>query len=190
MSDANPFDFLESAPGSLTSGEPANPSSDGISRDGKLLMVRKNAHQPERCIVCNAPSDDRRTFQFSKSNFNSILLTVLGSFGATAAKELYVIRAGICRRHERLANIRTWVCGSLWVLAIALCVFSDKVGLPEPAPAVLAVAGLVLIVVALLAGSRSRLVKLARAEASHLWLRVGPDYLGSFPERIRPRGKR
>ena len=83
---------------------PPRESLGDIWRDGRLLVVSKDAVLPERCVKCNAPDEGRRLMQSLSwidptcNQLPTAVLLIVYFFVRQRAK----IEFGICRRHRRL----------------------------------------------------------------------------------------
>jgi hypothetical protein len=75
-------------------------------RDGKVLVLRKDARFPDRCIKCNAPSvAPKRRYRLSwhSSGLYLLLLLALLLYVIVAAivRKTAVVHVGLCERHQK-----------------------------------------------------------------------------------------
>ena len=104
MSDFNPY----AAPKTdLVADGPSPEDTDDIWRDGKLLVFRKGAVLPDRCLKCNEPAGGYRfTRNVSWHEPNWIILILLGPLiyiiVALCIRKQAKVSAGLCERHRRL----------------------------------------------------------------------------------------
>jgi hypothetical protein len=163
---------------------PAEPSP--AWRDGILLVVRKGAELPDRCLRCNAPAEGYR-FSRSLSWLNSLwLLTILISpliliivyFGLRKRGRVTV---GLCTHHQNVRR-RATALGLLIVLA-GVGLIAAGAARPGLAPG-LESAGILLVVLGMIGGMvGSRVLVPRRIDKHFIWLgRVSPEFLAAYPE--------
>ncbi len=157
-------------------------------RDGNMLMVRKGAVLPDRCLKCNAPAEGyqfTRTISWITPWWFLLLLIALLLF----VLAYYVFRwqgkvtVGLCPRH-RTNRVRAVVLGWLTTLVGAgLVPVSTMVPKLE---SIALVAGPLLVIFGVLGGMLgSRVLVAKRIDKNFIWLgSVSPDYLETFPDRI------
>lgn len=154
-------------------------------REGKILVMRKDGHFPDRCIKCNAPSvAPRRRYRLSWHSpwlYVLILLAILlYAIVAAIVRKTAVVHVGLCERHQKRV---LWgrIIGWGGLVVEVLLVWA-ALATQEPGYGLLALAlalpwmigGLVI----------SRLVLPQRIDDKIVRLKgCGPDFLASLPER-------
>jgi hypothetical protein len=183
MDEINPF-----APPKSAELEEARRFDENMAwRDGKLLMVRKDAVLPDRCLKCNEPAEG---YQFKRSLAWAspwYALLILIHFLVYIVVYLIVsqrgkVTAGVCRLHRK-KRARAIIIG--WLVALAgFASFFGAAVVPNNLLAVPIIVGFVLIVAGLIIGMfRSRILIAARIDKHFIWLsKVSPIYLATFPE--------
>ena len=182
MSAFNPY----SPPRTKTAGLPGDLyEGEGLWREGRLLLVRKGAEFPDRCLRCNAPAEGHR-FERKLSwhrpswylliLFNLIIYVVVALCVRWTAR----ISAPICPVHlakRRIAIFFGWA-GSL--AGIALIVL----GVNDPDYEICAGIGGILFLVSLLVGViKSQLLVPQQIDEHFIWLKkVSPEFLRTLPE--------
>jgi len=167
-------------------------------RDGKLLMARKGAVLPDRCLKCNAPAEG---YQFHRKLYwhNPFWILVFLLSPLLFVIVYFIVRwqgsitVGLCPRHR---SRRARVIGISWLIAltgigslIGGLVISDNrtptiLGIAtEVLIPILIVGGLLLLVVSLIGGVfGSRVLIPSRIDKNFIWLtKVSPAYLATFP---------
>jgi hypothetical protein len=161
-----------------------------IWRDGKLLVMRKGAELPYRCIKTNAPADVwlKRELSWAPWWVLALLLMSLpiGLIAYLLAGKRARIRVGLCER-RRAARVRAiWIAWLLALLGIGLMicggVFADQQ--PNLPLVYLFPAGFLSLLVGLLMGATlPHVVRAAKITDDYVWLKgAHPDYLAALPE--------
>lgn len=154
-------------------------------REGKVLVFRKDAHFPNRCIKCNAPSvEPKRRYRLSWHSpwiYLLILLAILiYAIVAAIVRKTATIHVGLCARHQKRVmwgRIIGW--GGL-VLEIALVWAATSTPYE-----IFGIAAFILVLPWLLASIWvNRLVLPERIDERFVRLKgCGPEFLRSLPER-------
>ena len=162
-------------------------SSSDAWRDGKMLVVRKEAELPDRCLKCAAPA---RGYRFSRSlSWHKPVwaLTFLISPILYALVYLFVrwrarVTVGLCPRHRR-NRARAIALGWLVALTGLGSIMAAETLFDSLRPIALN-AGIVLLPVGMICGVVGSQVLVPRRIDKHfVWLsRVSPDYLAAFPD--------
>ncbi len=153
-------------------------------RDGKVLVVPRNEGLPERCVKCNAPAtmDKPRTFTWHSSGWYLLILIglILYVIIAVIVRKKVKLELGLCDLHRQRRR-------TLNLTALGLLVFGC-VGLfggihyeYEPLGWSAALALLVSVIVALVAGNTMSPVRIDDSEAR--FRGCGAAFLDSLPER-------
>ena len=154
-------------------------------RDGKVLVLRKDAHFPDRCIKCNAPSvAPKRRYRLTWHSSGLYLLLLLAVLiyviVAALVRKTAVVHVGLCARHQKRVlwgRIIGW--GGL-VLEVLL-VWAAQTTPYE----IFGIAAFLLVLPWLLATIWvNRIVLVQRIDDRYVRLKgCGPEFLRSLPER-------
>jgi hypothetical protein len=160
--------------------------SQGVWRDGKLLMMTKTATLPPRCTRCNAPTEDRLKRKLSWHAPGWYLLlpasVLIYVIVALIIRETATIEVGYCAVHRRKRR-RAIAIG--WLVALAGLVLAlVATNFPRSEP-LLVVIGILMMLVGLIYGVvGSQVVSPKRIDKRFVWLKqVSPDYLAELPVR-------
>src|SRR6266496_290448 len=151
----------------------------GYWRDGKRVVLDRNAVLPDRCIKCNEPANgDRRMVKLSYVPTSRELM--FGAWAYLSAKRAQ-IEIGLCEQHRRSRAV-TVALGSLAVILASIIVFTQVRATDITLP-LLATAGLIGGVIGLIyAAVAGRLVRAAKITDTHIWLKgAGEPFLASLP---------
>jgi hypothetical protein len=150
----------------------------GYWRDGKRVVMDRNAVLPDRCFKCDEPADGyRRATTLTHVPTGTELM--VGAIAYAFAKRA-PIEIGLCGRHRRSkANV---ALVSLAVLLSSIFVFT-QVRATELVLPLLATVGLIGGVIGLLyAFVGTRVVRATRITDTHIWLKgAGEPFLASLP---------
>ena len=154
-------------------------------RDGKVLVLRKDAHFPDRCIKCNAPSvAPKRRYRLTWHSSGLYLLLLLAVLiyviVAALVRKTAVVHVGLCERHQKRVlwgRIIGWGGLALEVLLVwaALATPYDLCGIVA-----------FLLVIPWLVASLvvNRIVLAERIDDRIVRLKgCGPEFLRALPER-------
>ncbi|MFM8289614.1 MAG: hypothetical protein ACKOGA_23235, partial [Planctomycetaceae bacterium] len=162
----------------------------GIWREGRLLVMRKDAELPYRCIKTNTPADVwlKRDLSWAPWWVLALLLMSLpiGLIAYLLAGKRAKIRIGLCEQ-RRAARVRAiWLAWLLALLGIGLFIVGGVSADAQPnTPLVYLIpAGILSLLIALLMGATlPHVVRAQKISKEHIWLKgVHPDYLAEFPE--------
>jgi hypothetical protein len=163
----------------------------GIWREGKFLVMHKNAVLPDRCVKCNQPAHGRLKRSLSYHH-PALYLLILASIWIYIIVALIVrhtakIEIGLCERHRskrRRAIAMSWL---LAVGGIAAIIFGGILS-ERPGPTPWFVPTLLLGgIFAFLGGLIYAAVVVPpvaphKIDKEYVWLKkVGPDFLATFP---------
>lgn len=161
-----------------------------IWRDGKLLVMRKGAELPYRCIKTNAPADVWLKRDLSWAPLWVLVMLALslpiGLVCYLIVGKRAKIRIGLCEQ-RRAARIRAiCVAWGLVLLGVGLLFYglASANGVPASPLWWLVPAGGLTIGAGVIVGmSLPGVIVTRRISENHIWLKgVHPDYLASFPE--------
>jgi hypothetical protein len=190
MDDINPY----APPTSAELEEGLRFDFDDIAwRDGKLLMVRKDAILPDRCVKCNEPAEG---YQFKRSltwanPWYAVLIVVsplLYILVYLILSKKGKVTAGVCRLHRK--KRRTAILSG-WLTALAgIGSFFFAAVVPNDMAAYPVIGGFLLLLTGLLGGVfGSRIFVPQRIDKHFIWLnKLSPAYLLTFPDSKAERG--
>ena len=169
--------------------------SEGIWRQGALLVVHKNARWPDRCVKTNQPAEGHSVKICLRWHHPAIYLIILAGLlpyviVALIVQKTAVFHAGMApdvhRRYrllKTLAAIALLAAGILFVFAIARFEYYDSIGRPERA-SIMLLSSLVLFIVGLVVlAVFGYPLRPAKIEGPYVWLKgVHPEFVASFPD--------
>lgn len=166
---------------------PADPSA--AYRDRKMLVARKGAVLPDRCLKCNAPAEG---FRFNRSlSWHRPIWFVLLLNGLFLYLVVYFlvrwrgsVTVGLCP-HHRQRRMRAIAIGWLLILAgtgIAIA----AAAVPSNLAPILVVSGIVVLLGGITSGMLgSQVLVPKRIDKNYIWLsHVSPDYLADLPDWV------
>lgn len=182
MEDVNPY----AAPRhDLPLDALADEPGDRVWRDGNLLVIRKGAVLPDRCVKCNAPAEGGRLkVKLQCDGPIEVLGVRLPHMQRHAAK----IEVCLCREHRRRRRIAVacgaflFVVGAGATLIFVVGLFARPVAPPQPP-----VWPMALLMILLVASTVNELlfvrpVAPQKIDHDYVWLKkVDPGYLAQFP---------
>jgi hypothetical protein len=183
MDEFNPYAPPKSA--ALDDGRIAD--ANVAWRDGKMLMVRKDAILPDRCLKCNEPAEGfrfKRSLTWASPYYALLILVnlILYILVYVVVSRRGKVTVGVCPAHRR-KRLRAILAG--WLAALAgIGSFVVAAFVPDKMVAIPIIAGAVLIFAGLIGGMNgSRILVTARIDKHFIWLRkVSPAYLATFPD--------
>jgi hypothetical protein len=182
---------------------------EGVWRDGPLLVVRKGASLPDRCVVCDAPANGGRrsmTFYWSpkwlayrhlvkgwQSEALKSVLWLLIFVETLFTHRSANVQVGICRRCRLVRQIWLTIFAMIFLLGLALVIreftsFGSQFFLDHPTLAAdSAIFGMLSLIVGacgfLYLLTAGRLLKPERIDDHYGWYRgASPAYLARLPE--------
>ena len=184
--DHNPYAPPRAVLGSEEAPRTRQPqgSNEGVTAwqdDGRIVMPATGGELPDRCVVCNKPTDFKRTTRFHWHPQGYYVLLFAGWVGYLFA--LYFVRRravvdlGLCAEHEarrKSGQMLTLAGVGAGLFLVLLRRFIDE-------PVVLSLMALTMIVTLVLGYSRSRVARVWRIDESHVWLNAGPAFVRSLP---------
>jgi hypothetical protein len=168
-------------------------------RDGKALVVRREAELLDRCLKCAAPTDGYRD-RFSRTVswhrriwfvlvFISWPLYLIAYYFVRHRTRLTVALCPLHRRKRAQAITIAWLCAIMGVGSMILAgMISDPGSGSQPLVGIAIIAGLVLLFVGIIIGAVGSQVLIPKRIDKHfVWLsRVSPDYLARLPDWNAP----
>lgn len=168
-------------------------------RDGKTLVVRREAKLLDRCLKCAAPThgyQDRfsRTVSWHRPIwfilvFFSWPLYLLAYFIVRQRTRLTVALCPLHRRKRARAITVAWLCMIMGVGSMIVGGASSEPGtVSKPLAGITFLTGLVLILAGVVIGAvGSQVLVPKRIDKHFVWLsRVSPDYLATLPDWNAP----
>jgi hypothetical protein len=173
-------------------GEASNRRID-VFREGKLLVMRKNAILPDRCVKSNEPAAGkiRRNLSWHPSYvyFIIILNIIIYAIVASLVSKKATVYIGLSEtwiRKRRNAILIGWMLPLLGVVlfVISLIILTEPHGNTDPVFGFGILGSIVLILGGAIYGIiASQLVSPTRITDRFVWLRgVHPEYIESLPE--------
>lgn len=150
--------------------------------DGRIVMPAFGGELPDRCVVCNTPTDYKRktTFQWHSPGYYFLICVgwVVYLIALFIVRKTATVYLGLCDEHEarRKSGVTiTWIGVGLGVLLLIVGGNVDSPGLM-----LFAAAGML---VALIVGAqRTRVARVWKIDESHIWLTAGPEFVRSLPD--------
>ena len=163
------------------------PTSEGVWQSGDLLVIRRGAEVPDRCIKTNQPAHGKRfkaTLYWHHPAINFLLISpMLYVILAIAANKKAIVYLGVT---EEVLKKRKRAILSGWGTGIAGIVlfFSSFSVESESVMGVLISLSLILMLGGLIVGiTKGYLIKATRIEYEYVWIRgVSKEYLAFLPE--------
>lgn len=184
--DFNPYQ----APKTKSSLAPLPPGA-GLWREGNLLVMRKDAELPDRCVRCNAPADGyrlKRNLSWHHPAFYLIVLFNLLIYVIVAliVRKTAKIYVGLCEEHRRKRTRTILTAWFFSLLGIALIVAAIAYSGPQASPSlgILALVGLLMWLGFMIWGAATAPpVAPVKIDHQFVWLKkVSPLFLDTLPE--------
>ena len=163
-------------------------NSEDIWRAGNLLVMRRDAQLPDRCIKTNQPANGKRfkatLYWHHPAIYLLILINLLVyAIVAIIVRKKAVVYVGVTERTlqaRRKAILWGWVSG---IAGFILFVFAASLQ-SESAMLGLLLLGAALILGGLIVGTaKATLVRVERIEDEYIWIRgVTREYLARLPQ--------
>lgn len=166
----------------------------GVWRDGKRLVMSKNADLPYRCVKTNEPAETllRRKLSWHSplvflSIFAGLLIYVVLALVTSKKADIRVPITHRIVNRRTLAIAAGWLSGlgGLTVIILACILLSDSQDpMWRSALPIIIIGGILFILVsAIVSAMIASIVRPTRITDSHVWLKgVHPDYLGDLPQ--------
>ena len=164
-------------------------SAQNVWRDGKWLVMDRNASLPQRCVKCNAPADEptkaRKLYWHHPAIYLLILLQVIiYLIVALVTRKQIEVRPGLCGEHKGKRRNALYVtfCG---LAASVLLPFaaSHTVDDPDALPATISISVFMFLGFAIYGIYASRIVYAKKIDVDEARLGgCGEEYLASLPD--------
>lgn len=171
-------------------------------RDGPYLVLRrKGADLPDRCIICDEQAIGRplRFTVRERMPDSAVIVGILFALPLLLAYYSFLEKArlkpGLCAYHHAMEQKSRLVCLSLLLAGIALIFSSfllpgtlERIGVDEAAVAMVSIALLLLGLMSAACGAahailRRKLLTAKKVDRQFVWLaNVAPAYLARFPD--------
>lgn len=187
----NPFEAPRTSAGS---GAVVPGSADDFQRDGKLLVVRKGAIFPDRCVRCNAPAEGyrlRRNLFYHNRLIYLILLfnLIVYVIVALIVRKTAQFEIPLCPVHRAKRRNTILIAWGIVLASVPIGIALGQV-LPNENVALAFLIGFLLFLGGAIYGAAAAPpVVPARIDDYHAWLkRVCPEWMEGLPEYRRPPG--
>jgi hypothetical protein len=183
-SDVSDFNPYEAPKAEVAPSSGFRETGAGLWRNGSLLVMRKDAWLPDRCVKCNAPAEARRLRRNLSWHAPGWYILVLFNvliylIAALIVRKTARIEIGLCQGHwfrRRRAIAVGWVA----VLAGMGMFFY---GLSTAEPGMSLVGGLVAFFGLITGVVGSQTVVATRIDETYAWLKkVHPAFLAELPD--------
>ena len=162
---------------------PPSHNFDTVWRSKALLVMTKHAALPNRCIKCNAPTDDRlkRKLQWHPpALYLLILISILVyAIVAMVVRKTATVHVGLCNEHRESRKLSMIIT----VFLVVVAALSAIAGVQFETPG-LVLAAVAFVLGAAIYGSISlRVVVPTKIDEHFVWIKgVNTSYLQEFPE--------
>jgi hypothetical protein len=157
-----------------------------VWRDGKILVCRRDAAFPGRCIKCNEPAREaparfKLTWHHAGWYVLVLINVLLYAIVSLIVRKRATLEVGLCEAHLRKRMLSRWIGWG----GFAVLVRCFVVGTAFQAGWLIAVAGLAIIPWALAGVLLSPQIRAARIDKELLRVRgCGRDFLDTLPEFV------
>ena len=157
---------------------------DGVWRDGSVLVMRREAELPDRCVKCNEPAEApklKRKLTWHHPALYLIIFVALLIYAIVAMviRQTATVEIGLCERHRsrRKQNILITIVA----LLLSVAAFAVSINVSD---GMYALAGLALLLGGTIYGIVSiRVITPSKIDSSFVWIRgITPDYLNLLPQ--------
>ncbi|MCB9870512.1 MAG: hypothetical protein H6837_21925 [Planctomycetes bacterium] len=179
----NPY----SPPRTSVSGRRTEPvPSLEVWREDNFVVCPDGARLPDRCVICNRPSDGRPVQKTLSWHHPAIYLVVfvnllIYAIVALAVRKKSRAQFSLCPQHRGRRNLGMWIGYGGFVLSVVAMVFgftSSSRGVQQ----VIGVTGLVGVILTPLVGVLlSTVVRVKRIDAGRAHLKLGEPFTRSIP---------
>lgn len=160
---------------------------DEVWRNGNVLIMKKDAELPDRCIKCNLPAETHiRRDLFWHANwvyflvFLSPLIYIVVALLVRKTAKIEIGLTHACAKKRRTAILIAWLL-ALAGLGVIIGGFSTLKG---DAPLYTMFTGIVVMIAGAVWGVvGARLISVSEISHDYIWIKgVCPDYLDELPE--------
>lgn len=168
----------------LAEGAPRPSTAHSVWRSPKLLVLRRDAELPDRCVRCNGPAHGyrlkRKLYWHPPAYYLLILLSILiYAVVAIIVRKKATVHIGLCEEHRKGRKLAILTSCGLGAGAVLSCVIAGVSG-----NAFWVIPGILLLLSALiLAAVKTSVISAARIDAEYVRLKgAQPAFLNSLPE--------
>jgi hypothetical protein len=157
--------------------------SSGVWREGDKLVMHKQAFLPDRCVKCNAPTNNEYLTRKLSWLHPAWLLLILASWLIylivyLAIRKKADVALGLCEQHRnnrKNAIAIGWVSALLGIGCFVLAIANEQFGF--------VFLGILLFLFGVIFGSfAASVVSVSKMDDNYIWMkRVSKDYLANFP---------
>jgi hypothetical protein len=158
----------------------------GVWRDGKKLVMHKQAQLPDRCVKCNAPTQGaylhRKLSYLHPACKITILFGIIGwiiyAILSSTLRKKAEVDFGLCEQHTGSRKTNMIIGWAMLIFGVGLLVlaFSTDSG------AMILLGFVLLIAGAIIASLAYGVVTVTKMDDTYVWMsRVNEDYLSNFP---------
>ena len=165
---------------SLAGAAVAATEAGGTWRDGKVLVLSREASLPPRCVRCNEPAEEptknRKVYWHSPWLYLLILFNlIIYAIVAAIVRKKAVVAPGLCSAHKKRRRIGITI---IWVAVVAgfAVMFAGPAGI---------FAGVLAVLVALIVSTTSMIRILRPRRIDERYVRLtgcGSEFLDSMPQ--------
>ena len=154
----------------------------GVWRDGKTLVMSRDAQLPDRCVKCNAFTNGRLKRKFSWHHPALYLLLLVAwlvyLIVAMIVRKRATVEVGLCEEHRVQRRTYIWIT---WLLVLGgIAGFVLAIVANDGTPALI---GFLLLLSAIIFGIvATRVTYPSKIDDRFVWLKgINADYLSHFP---------
>jgi hypothetical protein len=157
-------------------------TGEGIWRDGKTLVMSKDAVLPDRCVKCNVFTNERLTRKLSWHHPAIYILLLVAwliyLIVAMVVRKRATVELGLCEEHK--AKRRTFIWITLLMILGGVAGFFLAIAAEDGTPALI---GSLLLIAGIFFGVFTiRVTYPSKIDDRFVWLKgVNADYLDQFP---------
>jgi disulfide bond formation protein DsbB len=155
----------------------------GVWREGDKLVMHKQAHLPDRCVKCNAPTNNEYLPRKLSWIHPAWILLIFASWIIylivyLAIRKKADVALGLCQQHTRNRQngiIIGWASALFGIGFIILAVTAEQ-------PGFVFLAILLILFGAIFGAYAANVVSVSKMDDNYIWIkRVSQDYLANFP---------
>lgn len=165
-------------------GAAVNPTdSGGTWRDGKILVLSREASLPPRCVKCNEPADEptkmRKVYWHTPWLYVLALLNlILYAIVVAIVRKKATVAPGLCSTHKKRRRMGIAAGWTLLIAGFALI----GIGIADQQSVVIPGGILMVLAAVLVSAIATRILRPNRIDAQYVRLRgCGPEFLDSIP---------
>jgi hypothetical protein len=154
----------------------------GIWRDGNRLLMHRQTQLPDRCVMCNTPTNGfyiTHELSWMPKTTQAIgSVVMLGVIGYNLVKKTTVLKIGICKQHH--SKMRTKLIGGRAMVIVGVLLLLGALTFINFPAMTLCIA--MIIYGAIIAGTANRIVYVDHMDDDYIWLsQFSKEFLLNFP---------